>query len=105
MHPDAVSRLTRLFTQLISETSGLSLEDTMKLARQSALIEDDAESRALVADFHDRLGHFRLNQSQIEPLLEHPIAHAPAAFVPAFPLPFHDEHIHLTASLHAQFLW
>jgi hypothetical protein len=105
MNTDAVSRLTRLFTQLISETSGLSLEDTMKLARQSALIEDDAESRALVADFHDRLGHFRLNQSQIEPLLEHPIAHALTAFFRAFPLPFHDEHIHLTGSLDAEFIW
>ncbi len=105
MHADAVPRLTRLFTQLISETSGLSLEDTLALAQQSALIEDDAELRAIVTDFHHRLGHFRLNQSQIEPLLEHPVAQALAAFFRAFPLPFRDEHIHLTGSLSAEFVW
>ena len=61
-----IPRLTRFFTQLISETSGLSLEDTLVLAEQSQL-EDD---------------------------LAHPVSRALEEFFRAFPIPFHDEHIH-----------
>ena len=105
MHPDTVPRLTRLFTQLISETSGLSLEDTLALAEQSPTLESDAGLRGLVIDFHDRVGQFRLNSIRIEPLLDHPVALALAAFFRAFPIPFRDEHIHLTGSLDAEFVW
>src|SRR5258706_11350218 len=97
-------RLTRLFTQLISETNGLSLEDTLALAEQSPQVENDPEARALIAEFHHRLGQFRLNQAQIEALIEHPVAQPLEAFFRAFPLPFRDEHTHLTGSLDAEFL-
>src|SRR5690349_18166321 len=93
---DLVPRLTRLFTQIISETNGLSLEDTLALAEQSPELERDGELRACVEEFHHRLGQFRLNLTQIEALLEHPVAKALEAFFRAFPLPFRDEHTHLT---------
>lgn len=98
-------RLTRLFTQLISETNGLSLEDTLALAEQSPQVEGDPEARALITEFHHRLGQFRLNQTQIEALIDHPVAQALGAFFRAFPLPFRDEHTHLTGSLDAEFIW
>src|SRR5213080_1369875 len=60
-HPVILSRLTRFFTQLISETSGLALEETVSLA----------------------LGEF----------------------FRTFPLPFRDEHIHLSGSLDADFVY
>jgi adenosine deaminase len=41
----------------------------------------------------------------IESLLGHPVALALEAFFRAFPLPFHDEHTHLTGSLDAEFVW
>jgi adenosine deaminase len=105
MHTDAVPRLTRCLTQLISETSGLSLEDTLVLAQQSPLLERDAELAHLIADFRDCLGRFRLNASPIETLFAHPVAHAFAAFFRAFPIPYRDEHIHLTGSLDASFIY
>ncbi len=97
-----VPRLARFFTQLISETSGLSLEDTLALAEQSPLPEEDL---ALIRDFRQLLGKFRLDHTPIETLLEHPVSDALAAFFRAFPLPFRDEHIHLTGSLDAEFLY
>ncbi|HYI09072.1 MAG TPA: hypothetical protein VEK57_08360 [Thermoanaerobaculia bacterium] len=97
-----VPRLTRFFTQLISETSGLSLEDTLVLAEQSPLREDEL---AQIRDFQGLLGRFRLNQTPIETLLDHPISEALAAFFRAFPIPFRDEHIHLTGSLSAEFIY
>jgi len=93
--------LTHCLTQIISETNGISLDDTLKLARQSP----QTECSALIAEFHDRLGQFRLGATTIESLFEHPVAQAFAAFFKAFPIPYRDEHTHLTGSLAADFVY
>ena len=97
-----VARITRLLTQLISETSGLSLDDTLTLAEASPL---PPEELAIVHEFRELLSSFRINRIPIEPLLDHPFSEALAAFFRAFPIPFHDEHIHLTGSLGAEFIY
>ena len=98
-----IPRLTSFFTQLISETSGLSLEDTLVLAEGSPQL--DPELGASIREFHARLGEFRLGRAPIDALFAHPVSQALAAFFRAFPIPFHDEHIHLTGSLSAEFIW
>jgi len=100
-----VPRLQRFLTQLISETSGLALEDTLVLARQSPQLSDEPDLGACIDEFHQLLGKFRLKQTPIEKLIEHPVSHAFEGFFRAFPLPFHDEHIHLTGSLDAEFVY
>lgn len=100
---ELVRRLTSFLTQLISETSGLSLEDTLVLAEGSPQIEPDLAGA--IREFHARLGEFRLGRSSIESLFAHPVSDALAAFFHAFPIPFRDEHIHLTGSLDADFVW
>ena len=100
---ETVARLTRFLTQLISETSGLSLDDTLALAHGSARIEPDVADQ--LADFHALLGQFRVREARIDALFEHPVSHALAAFFRAFPISFHDEHIHLTGSLDADFIY
>jgi hypothetical protein len=105
MDSNATARLTRFFTQLISETSGLALDDTLALAEQAPHCAGDEELLTLIREFRTRLGRFRLNQASIETLFEHPVSHALAAFFRAFPIPFHDEHIHLTGSLGADFVF
>ena len=100
-----VSRLTRLFTQLISETNGLALEDTLVLAEQSPHLDDDPELRRLVGEFHALLGRFRLRAIPIDELIAHPVSHSLEAFFRRFPLPFREEHIHLTGSLAADFIY
>ena len=102
MHTEQVSRLTRFFAQLISETSGLSLHDTLALAGQSFLQDDDL---AVIRDFRDVLGRFRLDDAPIEELFAHPVSQALEGFFRAFPIPFRDEHIHLTGSLDAEFVF
>ena len=52
-------RLTRFLTQLISETSGLSLDDTLVLAQQSPQLDDEPDLGACIGEFHDLLGRFR----------------------------------------------
>ncbi|HEV7242696.1 MAG TPA: hypothetical protein VGQ36_25940 [Thermoanaerobaculia bacterium] len=98
-----INRLTSFFTQLISETSGLSLEDTLVLAEGSPQL--DPELGANIREFRARLGEFRLGRAPIDALFAHPVSQALAAFFRAFPIPFRDEHIHLTGSLSAEFVW
>jgi len=105
MHVDVIPRVTRFFAQIISETSGLSIDDTLMLAEQSAQVEADAQLGELIRDFHALLGRFRLNAVPIETLLDHPVSHGLAGFFRAFPIPFRDEHIHLTGSLSADFIY
>jgi len=100
-----VPRLTRFFTQLISETSGLSLADTLSLAVHAPQIAADAEAAHAIAEFRELLGRFRVDAAPIESLLNHSVARALADFFRAFPIPFRDEHIHLTGSLDADFIW
>ena len=100
-----VPRLTRCLTQLISETSGLALDDTLRLALGSPQLEHDAELASHFSDFHSRLGRTRVGAAPIESLLDHPVSEALAAFFAAFPIPFHDEHLHLTGSLAADFIY
>jgi adenosine deaminase len=100
-----VPRLTRFFTQLISETSGLSLADTLALAEHAPQLVSDAEAAQAVREFRDLLGRFRVDAAPIESLLDHSVCQALADFFRGFPIPFRDEHIHLTGSLDADFIW
>ncbi|PYQ31704.1 MAG: hypothetical protein DMF56_00940 [Acidobacteria bacterium] len=102
---DVVARLTRFLTHLISETNGLSLEDTLVLAEQAPQLDSDAELAHAIREFHALLGRFRVHAAPIEALLDHPLSHALAGFFHTFPLPFRDEHIHLTGSLAADFVY
>jgi len=100
-----VPRLTKFFTQLISETSGLSLADTLVLAEHAPQIVTDGELAHEIREFRVLLGRFRIDDAPIESLLDHAVARSLAVFFRAFPIPFRDEHIHLTGSLDAEFIW
>jgi len=51
------------------------------------------------------LNQFRVDSEPIESLLRHDVALGLSGFFRAFPIPFRDEHIHLTGSLDADFIW
>src|SRR5947207_9386185 len=103
--PNILTRLTKFLTQLISETSGLALEDTLALAEAAPHLENDPQLAGCIREFHALLGRFRLNDAPIESLLEHPVSLALGEFFRTFPLPFRDEHIHLSGSLDADFVY
>jgi adenosine deaminase len=102
---EVVPRLTKFFTQLISETSGLSLADTLALAEHAPQLDADVVLAHEIREFRELLGHFRVDAAPIEALLGHAVARSLADFFRAFPIPFRDEHIHLTGSLDADFIW
>lgn len=102
---DSVPRLTKFFTQLISETSGLSLADTLALAEHAPQLAGDQVLAREIREFRALLDRFCIDAAPIEALLDHAVARSLAAFFRAFPIPFRDEHIHLTGSLDADFIW
>ena len=51
------------------------------------------------------LWQFQGDSERIENLLEHPLADALFYFFKNFPIPYCEEHIHLTGSLTPQFIW
>ncbi len=100
-----VPRLTKFLTQLISETNGLSLADTLALAEHAPQLSTDPELAQEIRGFRALLDGFRIDAAPIESLLDHAVARSLAEFFRAFPIPFRDEHIHLTGSLDAAFIW
>lgn len=105
MPATVVPRLTRFFTQLISETNGLALEDTLALAHNAPQLDTDRELGDCIREFRALLGGFRLGNTPIETLFAHPVSNALGDLFRAFPIPFRDEHIHLSGSLDAQFVY
>lgn len=98
--------LVKQFTYVISETNGIGLDDTLELAERadytnnSRVVELISEFRHLLSDFQ-QFHH----QGGIEPLLQHPVGLALESFLGAFPLPYRDEHIHLTGSMRPEFVY
>jgi adenosine deaminase len=102
--PGSLSRLTSFLTDLISETNGLSLEQTLDLAVRSPDFDADAEVSHLIRDFHALLRRFRVDEHPIEPLLDHPFSDALRDLFRSCPVPFRDDHTHLTGALGADFI-
>src|SRR5258708_26649607 len=98
---EVVPRLTKFFTQLISETSGLSLADTLALAEHAPQLDADVVLAHEILEFRELLGRFRVDAAPIESLLPHAVPRPLADFFLAFPISFPDEHIHVTSSLPA----
>jgi adenosine deaminase len=97
--------LVKWFTMIISETNGISLKETLNLLISSELNDENAKGLALVSEFRDLTEKFVTNKVTISTLLKHPISECLFEFFKNFPIKYHEEHIHLTGSLTADFLY
>jgi hypothetical protein len=100
-----INELTTLLIRLISETNGIALSDTLELAENDAAVLKKPHLLAQIQSFRTLLGSFQENEVQIHTLLQHPIALALHKFFLHFPSSYKEEHIHLTGSLSADFLY
>ena len=94
-----------MLTKLISETNGVSLADTLELATHSVLFKERPDALAAVEEFWSLLFDYARANATIERVLEHRVARALEGFFRAFPCPYQEEHIHLTGSLTASFVY
>ncbi len=99
------SRLLGKILMMVGETNGITLEDTLELLLSPHLKDDDPEVVSLIADFQEQLNYFQIESTDIYSLLRHPFARALYEFFRRFPLPYREEHIHLTGSLNASFVY
>ncbi|MFN7906268.1 MAG: hypothetical protein ACK5P5_13895 [Pseudobdellovibrionaceae bacterium] len=92
-------------TQIISETNGIPIYDTIVLLMSSDLKTRNATLFQLFEEFHHLLDQFQTNQIRITTLLKHPVSLGLAEFFKHFPLKYREEHIHLTGALTADFIF
>ncbi len=99
-----MNNLLTCLVKIISETNGITLIDTLELA----LVQSNRYSPDVckhITEFRNLLYDFKQKRCQLKDLLVHPVSQALYRFFQSFPVPFRDEHIHLTGSLSAEFLW
>lgn len=97
--------LVKYLTNMIGETNGVSLIDTLNLLLNSDLHKKHPEVNNEIKEFRELLDLFRTNKIQINQLLEHSFSTALSDFFKHFPLKYREEHIHLTGSLTADFIF
>ncbi len=96
----------RIYSRLIrtiSETNGLSLLDTLELMVNAQTLPEDIKREAI--SFLQLLNAYRIDQIDIEQLFDHQIGLALFRFFSHFPLRYREEHIHLTGSLTAEYIY
>ncbi|MFK7871712.1 MAG: hypothetical protein AB8C84_00880 [Oligoflexales bacterium] len=99
---------TKLFQnlcQMISDTNGIGLTDSLELLLRSPRKNSDTAIRSVVSSFLDRLYYTQRRGEDVVDLLDSPVAMALESFFKTFPLRYREEHIHLTGSLDASFVY
>ena len=99
------TELGHVLLKLISESNGVSLADTLDLAMQSMLVRERPEVANDVQEFRSLVFDYHRDPAEIKQLLDHKVARTLGGIFRAFPLPFQEEHIHLTGSLTADFIY
>lgn len=90
---------------IISETNGITINDTLELLNYHPQLKINSEIKSLLGEFRTLLSQFQNNNINISQLLEHSFSKAFFEFFKNFPIAYHEEHIHLTGSLTAEFIY
>lgn len=100
-----IDELTWELTDIISETNGLNLDDTIELLSYHPHVKENTLLNKQIQEFKRLLTGFHEDEVDIDTLLGHPVSDAFFAFFKSFPLKYREEHIHLTGSLTAEFVY
>lgn len=90
---------------IISETNGITINDTLELLSFYPSLKKNQLVEKSLNEFRKLLNGFQSNEVDITTLLGHPFSEAFFEFFKGFPLSYHEEHIHLTGSLSAEFIY
>ncbi len=97
--------LVKEFVEIVSETNGISLVDTLDLMLSSSLKNKSVEAYEWVAEYRELLNQFMVNKIDMRTLKAHQFNLVLEEFFRQFPLKYKEEHIHLSGSLTADFIW
>lgn len=104
MKTNKIDLLTEHLIRIISETNGISLSDTLELAVMGEARDDNPLVKKSIQEFRRLINGFQSDEVDIKTLIVHPVATALFQFFKRFPMPYIEEHIHLTGSLTAEFI-
>lgn len=102
---ELVKNLKNELIKTISDTNGITLHDTLELLSFSDQFNQLPDAKKSISDFTKLIAGFQNNIVTIQDILKHPVSLAFFDFFKTFPLPYHEEHIHLTGSLSAEFIF
>lgn len=97
--------LARSFIEMISETNGITLDDTLSLMVNSERIRKDPQLSRALNEFRGLVTAYQSDQIGIDTLLTHVVAEALFDFFKRFPKTYRDEHTHLTGALSSGFIY
>lgn len=100
-----IREMEQELVHIISETNGINLSNTLELMTFSPLSKRNPQVLKMVDEFIHLLSQFHIDEIPIDRLLTHPLSLAFREFFKSFPLTYHEEHIHLTGSLNAEFIY
>lgn len=89
---------------IISETNGISLLATVDMMLNCHRLKENHTVIQSIQRFKNLIHEYHQGVADVSELLQHPFAEALYRFLKNFPLPFKEEHIHLTGSLSAEFI-
>jgi adenosine deaminase len=98
-----VKDLERILAYTIAETNGIALLPTLELIAASPRTSEGIQIK--VAQFIALLHRYHQDELEVSRLLQHEVALCLRAFLKRFPLPYLEEHIHLTGSLSPAFVF
>ena len=100
-----IKDLKHALIDIISESNGINIYDTLELLSFDTSLKKNLMAEKSITEFRKLLSGFQNNAVDITTLLGHPFSEAFFEFFKDFPLPYHEEHIHLTGSLSAEFIY
>ncbi|MDO9184258.1 MAG: hypothetical protein Q7U04_17725 [Bacteriovorax sp.] len=100
-----IKEIKKALIDIISETNGVTINDTLELLSFNPLLKKNQLVEKSLGEFRKLLNGFQSNEVDISTVLGHPFSEAFFEFFKEFPLPYHEEHIHLTGSLSAEFIY
>jgi len=101
----AIKDIKLALIDIISETNGITINDTLELLSFYPSLKKNQAVEKSLAEFRKLLNGFQSSEVDISTLLGHPVSEAFFEFFKEFPLSYHEEHIHLTGSLSAEFIY
>jgi hypothetical protein len=100
-----IREIKQALIDIISETNGININDTLELLSFYPALKKNPLVDKSLGEFRKLLHGFQSNEVDISTLLGHPFSEAFFEFFKEFPLPYHEEHIHLTGSLSPEFIY
>lgn len=99
------NELTKALAEIIAETNGISLLETLDLLLASPPKKLSKTAVKQLQQFFDMLQEFQIDSTPIEKLLAHPVADALFEYFRLFPLSYREEHTHLTGALDIDYIY